>query len=59
MPLDQFMDAVYALSEAHTFDVFCRELGWSGSRYSSWLVSEIHHLVATPPFDERPGVRHE
>lgn len=51
LPHEQFVDAVYALSEAHTFLVLTHELGWPDDRYQRWMAAQFHQLITSGSFD--------
>lgn len=50
-PLDQLVDSIYALSEAHTFLVLTDELGWPDDRYRRWFATQIIQAASTS-FDD-------
>lgn len=52
LPPDQIVDAIYALSEAHTFLVLTDELGWPDDRYRRWLAAQIIHLATSASFED-------
>ena len=52
LPHEQLVDAIYVLSEAHTFHVLTHELGWPDDRYRRWLSDQLTHLVTAEPFDD-------
>lgn len=52
VPREQLVDAVYAVSEAHTFLVLTNELGWPDDRYRRWLDDQFRHLITTASFDD-------